>query len=239
MNNETQENRIRLIVLDEQGLFRASLSRFLASDSGFEVGGECGTVAEALDILKRSTVDVVLLDFDLHTKQGDDFISSARQSGYQGRFLVLAGMPDARKSAMALKCGACGIFLKSEAPERLVQAIKAVANGEMWVDPKLIRLLADQLIDRSIRIDGQRSAEALGDRERTVLLGIIEGLSNRKIADNMGLSESSIKNVIQKLFAMTAVRTRGQLVRLALEGSLGGVVVRQRDEMSTAGGPKS
>lgn len=235
MNNEMQEPRIRLILLDDLTLFRASLGRFLASDPAFELVGDCGAANEALEALKRSAVDVIVFDFDSRTDQGDDVISAARQSGYQGRFLVLSGAPDVLKSAIALKGGASGIFLKSEAPDRLVHAIKTVANGEMWVDPKVIRLLADQLIDRSIRFDEHRSPDALGDRERTVLLGVVEGLSNRKIADNLGLSESSVKNVLQKLFAMTAVRSRSQLVRRALEGSLGSGVVRLAEEVANNG----
>ena len=223
---------MQLILLDDLTLFRASLSRFLSSDPAFEVAGDFGVAEEALNALTRSSTNVVLFDADCRTEQGDDFIAAARRNGYQGQFLVLAGIPDVLKSAMALRAGASAIFLKSEPPERLIQAIKAVANGEMWVDQKIIRLLADQPIDRSIRLDDHRS-DPLGDRERSVLLGVVEGLSNRKIAQNMGLSESSVKNVLQRLFAMASVRTRSQLVRLALEGSLGGLMMRQPDELAT------
>jgi two-component system, NarL family, nitrate/nitrite response regulator NarL len=128
---EAPENRIRLVLLDEHSLFRESLSRFLASEARFEVVGEGGAAAEALEILKSSTVDVMLLDFDIRTEHGEDIISAAHQAGYQGRFLIVTGAPDVQKSAMALKRGASGIFLKSEAPERLIQAIRLVANGEL------------------------------------------------------------------------------------------------------------
>jgi DNA-binding NarL/FixJ family response regulator len=221
MNEQTQDNRIRLVLLDELGLFRATLSRFLSSEPGFEVAGECGTPAEALEVLKRSTVEVVLLDFDVCTEEGRDFLSAARQAGYQGRFLIVAGALDVRKSAMALKHGASGIFPKSEEPERLVQAIKLVANGEVWVDQKVIRLLAEQLIDRYGQLEDQGPGKPLEERERRVLLGIVGGLSNRKIGDSLGLSESSIKNIVQRLFGKAGVKTRSQLVRVAFEGSLG------------------
>jgi DNA-binding NarL/FixJ family response regulator len=65
MDKQTEENRIRLVLLDDHGLFRASLGCLLASEPGFEVAGECGTFAEALEVLKSSDVDVILLDFDL------------------------------------------------------------------------------------------------------------------------------------------------------------------------------
>lgn len=216
MNDQKQESRIRLIILDEHGLFRASLGRLLASEPDLEVAAECGTSAEALEAIRGSTVDVVLLDFDVGAEHGNDFISAARQAGYQGRFLIVAGSADVRNSAIALKLGASGIFLKSEAPDRLVQAIRLVRNGGIWLDQRIIQLLADQLIYRYPQVEGP-----LEDRERNVLLGILGGLTNRKIGDNMGLTESSVKNVVQQLFRKAGVKTRSQLVRVALEGSLG------------------
>jgi two-component system nitrate/nitrite response regulator NarL len=225
MNDRTQERQLRLVLLDDHGLLRACLSRVLAAESDFEVAAECGTSAEALETLNGSPVDVVLLDFNFGTEHGNDFISAARQAGYTGRFLIVAGAADARNSAIALKLGASGIFLKSESPQRLVQAIRLVGNGGSWVDQKIIQRLAGQVIDRYPRLDVQRSSDLSGgfmeDRERHVLQGIMGGLTNRKIGDNIGLSESNVKNVVQRLFGKAGVKRRSQLVRAALEGSLG------------------
>jgi DNA-binding NarL/FixJ family response regulator len=134
--------------------------------------------------------------------------------------LIVAGAADARSSALALKLGASGIFLKSEAPDRLVQAIRLVAKGDVWVDPKVIQLLADQLIDGYPPVGDQRVDDPLENRERKVLMGILGGLTNKKIGDHLGLSESSVKNLVQRLFTKAGVKTRSQLVRVALEGSL-------------------
>lgn len=220
LNDETPENPIRLILLDDLALFRASLGRYLASEPGFDVVGQCGTCAEALETLKRTAADVILLDFDIGPEHGDDFIGAARSAGYNGRFLVVAGALDVRKSALALKLGATGVFLKSEALDRLVHAIRLVADGEVWIDQKVIQLLAEQFFCAYPHLEGKESLAPLGDRERDVLLGIVRGLSNRKIGDSMGLSESSVKNIVQRLFGKAGVKTRGQLVRFALEGSL-------------------
>jgi DNA-binding NarL/FixJ family response regulator len=186
-----------------------------------EVVGECGSPAEALEILSASPADVVLLDFD-HGAEGDGgFMSAARRNGYQGRFLIVAGAADAKDSAIAIKLGASGIFLKSEAPDRLVQAITLVASGAVWFDQRTIRLLADQSVARLPQLDDPKSGKPLSDREQKVLLGILGGLTNKKIGDNLGLSESSVKACVQQLFHKMSVRTRSQLVRAALEGSLG------------------
>jgi len=237
MNDQALEVRIRLLLFDEYGLSRASLGRWLASEPDFEVAGECGTSAEALEVLSKSTVNVVLLDFDVGTEHWNDFISAARQAGYQGRFLIVTGSPDVRNSAIALQLGASGIFLKSEAPDRLVQAIRLVGSGGIWVDQTIIHLLADRLVNQQAGPEDPKFNGLWEDRERNVLQGIMEGLSNRKIGDNMGLSESSVKNIVQRLFGKTRVKTRSQLVRVALEGSLNAgheVLKRQLDEMPNA-----
>jgi DNA-binding NarL/FixJ family response regulator len=150
---------------------------------------------------------------------GDGLISAANRLGFQGRFLIVADSADAKSSALAIKLGASGIFLKSEAPHRLVLAIKVVAGGGVWLDPRIVRLLADESVGR-LAPSGGEIANALTDRERRVLLGILGGLTNRKIGENLGVSESSVKTAVQQLFYRTGVRTRGQLVRVALEGSL-------------------
>jgi two-component system nitrate/nitrite response regulator NarL len=219
MDEQTAENRIRLALADDQVLFRASLGRFLATQPGFELAGECGTAAEVLELLNASAVDIVLSDLDLLTERGDDLISAARSAGYKGRFLIVAGAADARELSAAIKLGASGIFLKTEALDRLVQAIRLVASGAVWFDQKVIQLLADRLFDHP-QPDYRTSRNLLTDREEKVLLGILGGLTNRKIGENIGLSEGSVKGIVQQLFQKARVRKRGQLVRVALEGSL-------------------
>ena len=206
------------MVLDQLGLNRLSLARFLASEPGFEIAGDCGTAVEALEVLERAAVDVILLDADFFSAQ-TDFIPAAREAGYRGQFVILAGSCDARKLALALKLGVSGIFLKSEPPERLSRAIRHVSNGEVWIDQKIIALLAGALVDRYPALDDGIGSKPLDDRERAVLAGIVGGLSNRKIGEQINISESSVKNVVQRLFNKAGVKTRSQLVRIAMEGS--------------------
>lgn len=208
---------IRVIIADALSLFRSSLAGFLAS-AGFDVAGECATREEVLDLLKRSSADVVLLDFDL--AGAGDLVSSARRAGHPSRFLLIAGTVDAAKSALTVRLGACGIFLKSEPPDRLVQAIHLVAEGRVWIDQQVIQFLAGEPAER-FRASGPVRTSALDERERHVLSGILGGLSNRTIGDRIGLSESSVKNVVQRLFYKGGVKTRSQLVRMALEGRFG------------------
>jgi DNA-binding NarL/FixJ family response regulator len=98
----THENQIRLVLVDDQTLFRASLSRLLATQPGLEVTGECGTATEALEILSGSSVDIVLMDLDLRTEPGDELIPAAQRAGYKGRFLIIAETADAKELAAAI-----------------------------------------------------------------------------------------------------------------------------------------
>jgi two-component system, NarL family, nitrate/nitrite response regulator NarL len=129
--------------------------------------------------------------------------------------MVTAGMT-ADESTMALRLGASGIFLKQNSPSMLTQAIRLVASGATWVDPRAMRLMAARA-DRPAGIDG---LELLTEREQRVLQGVFEGLGNKEIGAGLGVSVSAVKSTLQQLFHKTGVRTRSQLVRIALERSL-------------------
>lgn len=208
---------IRLLLLDDHVLFRESLSRLLASEPGFAMAGHCGTMAEALEMLAHTPVDVVLLDYDLGVEHGVQFISAARHAGFTGRILMVTAGMSAAESSIALKLGASGIFLKHNSPTSLAQAIRLVASGEMWVDQRVIQMLADGVPLR----EEQNIRKLLTEREQQVLQGLFEGLTNKEIAARLGTSESAVKATLQQLFQKTHVRTRSQLVRIALEASLG------------------
>jgi len=212
----SDSQRTRLALLDDHGLFRESLGHLLASEPDFEVVGQCSTSAEALQLLDGAPVDLVLLELSIGTERGDDFISAAKHAGYQGKFLLVTADIDPAGSAAALKLGASGIFLKCNSSSRLLQAIRLVAIGEAWVDQRVIQLIADRYPQHHDRRRGD-----LTKRERTVLNGLLDGLTNRRIGRQIGVSESAVKATVRQLFAKTGVRTRSQLVRAALDGSLG------------------
>jgi DNA-binding NarL/FixJ family response regulator len=206
--------KTHLLLLDDHTLFRAMLSRLLDTESDFRVVAHCSSSQEALDVLGRHLVDLVLLDYDLGNKQnGFHFIRRAREAGYEGRiFIVTAGMNDA-DYVRALGLGVCGIFLKHSSPEMLIQAIHKVIGGETWIDQRCVEGLV-----RTVENEGRQARKnQLSEREREVLKGVFAGLSNKEIAGHLNISEASVKSALQQLFIKTGVRTRSQLVRVALE----------------------
>lgn len=207
----------RLLLVDDHVLFREGLSRLLASEPDFEITGNCGSSEEGLQILLDAPVDLVLLDFDIGKDHGAQFISAARRGGYAGKFLMVTAGMSAKESSIALKLGASGIFLKHNSPGSLAKAIRRVLAGEMWIDPKVIQLMADEVQ----QTEETAATPVLTEREQQVLQGVFEGLANKEIAARLGVTEGAVKACMQQLFQKTQVRTRSQLVRIALEGSLG------------------
>jgi two-component system nitrate/nitrite response regulator NarL len=204
----TSRDHIRLILLDDHLLFRESLAQLLAAERDFELVAECTTSAEALKNLRRPGVDVILVDIGI----AKEFIPWVQKVRHPGKCLVIASAVDLTDSVLVLKCGASGIFLTSDSTRRLMQAIRLVASGEAWVDQKVLQYLAERYPHVEVRWQGRFTP-----REHTVLQGVVDGLSNKRIGSQIGVSESTIKATLQQLFKKAGVRTRSQLVRMALE----------------------
>jgi DNA-binding NarL/FixJ family response regulator len=213
---ESPTAALRILLLDDHVLFRESLCRLLSAEDGIEIAGKCGTNAEALEIVARDRVHVVLLDLDLGAERGNSFMRQARDQGFDGRVLVLTAYASDAEAVELIRGGVSGIFLKHSSPDQLVQAIRKIGAGESWLDGSYV----EALIRATAGPAGARPAERFTERERQVLRGVVEGLANKEIGDRLHVSESSVKSSLQQLFRKTGVRTRAQLVRVALERKL-------------------
>jgi DNA-binding NarL/FixJ family response regulator len=218
--------KTRLLVIDDHALFREALVRLLKAEPDFEIAGHCGGVEEALRIAASRPVDVVLLDLDLGRERGAEFFRRARQMGFQGHFLILTGALNGVETVDLLGKGAAGVFLKSSPADFLAASIRSVMAGEGWLDQQYVEGLGQWLASGE-----EGNGTALSERDRALLQGVYEGLSNKQLAFRLLISESSVKGGLQRLFQKTGVRTRSQLVRVALE--------RYRAQIlgSQAGGP--
>jgi DNA-binding NarL/FixJ family response regulator len=204
-----------LLLVDDHILFREGIGHLLTSEPDFDVVTACGTVSDARAIVEQYSIDVVLLDFDLGGADGLGLVSAFRGSGWNGRVLMVTAGMAPEESSLALRLGASGIFLKNNSPGALAQAIRLVAAGGTWIDQTVTQLIAE-----SVTTDDDPSEDGpLTERERQVLQGVFEGLGNKEIGALIGVSVSAVKTTLQQLFHKTGVRTRGQLVRIALERS--------------------
>lgn len=200
---------IRIYLLDDHTLFREGLRRLLGSDCRFILAGQSGDPTQALADLQTTPVDVLVLDYDLGKDNALDMLGPLRSMNFAGKILVVtAGLPD--KNALALiKGGISGIFHKQESPEDLQRAILEVAQGRVLIDQQYLQaVVAAAQPQETIRFT---------ERERVTLRYLLQGLANKQIAANLDISESAVKATLQQLFSKTGVRTRSQLVLLAIE----------------------
>ena len=205
---------IRVLMVDDHNLFRESLGRLLEANPHFRVVGQCANVSEALAVLSRIRADVVLLDYDLGDESGFALITDLKHRQSEARVLmVTAGMSD-EVTLQIMEAGAAGVFLKHGSSDQLLAAIQKIADGEIWLDSVALHsLLAGQ--HKRTELSGR--TQPLTNRQSEVLRGILDGLANKEIAWKLKTSESSVKAAIQELFHKAGVRTRSQLVRIAIE----------------------
>ena len=205
---------IRLLLIDDHSLFRESLSRLLQAEPYFTMVADLHAPEHALATLAAHPVDLILLDYDLGTQNGLQLLDTLQRSHFTGRILfITAGMSE-DKMRSALSLGASGIFLKHSSPTDLLTAIRQVAAGHTWLDPKASRALA---VPSPITPKETLGSAPYTARERSVLDEIFNGLTNKEIAAKLNISEAYVKAVLQQLFSKTGVRTRSQLVRIVLE----------------------
>jgi len=209
---ESMEQTIEILLIDDHTLFREGVSRLLGTEPAFKVIA-CGSIKEALAVLRQQQIDIVLLDFDLGQRDGTRFVRLAKEQGFEGKILVVTAGVEEHEAAELIRCGISGIFMKHNSAALLAQGIRDVMAGKVWFEQELLR--AAMHGNASPLQESQ--SERFTQRERQVLSYVFEGLANKEIAERVGVSESSVKATLQQLFSKTGVHTRGQLVRIALE----------------------
>jgi DNA-binding NarL/FixJ family response regulator len=209
---DSAERSIEILLVDDHALFRESVARLLGAEPGFRVVAHCNSVEEALEELRKTHVDIVLLDFDLGQRDGREFMRLAAKQGFSGKVLVVTAGVQKEQAADLIRSGISGIFMKHDSAALLIEGVRDVMAGKVWFDRELLREAISAAGDRQ-----EPPAGRFTERERQVLSGVFEGLVNKEIAERIGVSESSVKATLQQLFSKTGVRTRSQLVRIALE----------------------
>jgi two-component system, NarL family, nitrate/nitrite response regulator NarL len=207
----TLQNTIRALLIDDHALFRESVSEALA-EPGFAIE-HCGTIQEGIRLLAEHHFDIVLLDHDLGIQRASLFLPAAREAGLDVRVLVVTAWISENEASRLLKQGVSGIFLKQAPLQELKEAIRITVDGGTFVDSCFAQLTGKP----KARAGQQVASSMFSDRQKQVLRFVFEGLSNKEIAWRMQISESYVKAILQALFQKTGVRTRGQLVRVALE----------------------
>lgn len=211
MPNATQA--IQILLVDDHAMFREGLARTLEREHDFSLAGQSGSSAEALSMLPSiGETGVVLLDVDLGSHRALEFVEAAKRQGFQGHILVLTAGVSGQEALQLVQAGVHGILHKHHTTQVLCRAIRKVVAGEACLEQEYLTSLF-QSVDRT-RASGPPK---LTERDRAVLRYILQGLTNKDIGAHINISEGAVKASLRQLFEKLGVRTRAQLVKVALE----------------------
>lgn len=204
---------IRVVLVDDHPVLRSGLERLLAGEPDIEVVGSAADGADALEVVRRTRPDVVLMDLQM---PGTDGVTATRQIVAEGvgEVLVLTSFSDADRIVAALDAGAVGYLLKDAEPAEVIEGVRAVSRGESPLHPRAAREL---LGARRLA----RSDVELTPRESEVLALVRHGLANKQIARRLGISERTVKAHLTSIFARTGVSDRTQAALWAERRGLG------------------
>jgi len=215
---------IKVAVVDDQTLVRTGLRMILDNDTDIEVVGEAGDGADAVDVVARTSPDVVLMDVRMPEVDGVEATRriAARFGPAGPRILMLTTFDLDEHVYAALKAGASGFVLKDALAADLLSAVRVVADGHAVLAPSVTRRLLERFVNGVVDHDPGRSAKLalLTAREREVLELLARGLSNAEIATRLCLSEGTVKTHVGHILAKLDLRDRVQAVVFAYESGL-------------------
>jgi DNA-binding NarL/FixJ family response regulator len=203
---------IKILLIDDHVMFREGLARALEKEPDFSVVGQVGSSTEAMAVLNSSGANMVLLDVDLGSERAIDFMTAARRAGFQGRVLVVTAGASDHEAVQLVQSGIVGILHKHNSTESLFQTIRQIDAGEVCLEKAYLAPLF-----RSMDRTRNPGRPKLTERDKTVLRFVLQGLTNREIAARLEISEGAVKASLRHVCEKLDVRTRAQLVRVALE----------------------
>jgi DNA-binding NarL/FixJ family response regulator len=209
---------IRVVLVDDHAIVRTGLKAVLADESDIEVVGEAAGGHEALALLERVPADVVVMDLSMN--DGDGMMATRAITGrgeQASRVLVLTMHAEEAYLEAVLEAGASGYLVKSTADRELVEAIRAVSRGEIFVQPSAARVLAQGARRREEHATDRARFERLTDRERAVMQLIAEGYTAPEIGEQLAISPKTVDTYKQRVNDKLGLTHRADYVTLALK----------------------
>ncbi|MFY9279403.1 MAG: response regulator transcription factor [Caldicoprobacterales bacterium] len=202
---------IKVMIADDHSLMRKGLQQILELEKDIQVIAQAKDGNEAVEKALQSKPDIILMDINMPVKNGMQAINELKKNGCTARIIVLTIHEDREYLRKSMKAGASGYIMKDAESDHLIEAIRAVYNGETYIHPNITNDLIKENNDiNSSDIIKKLEQDNLTQREIEVLLLIAEGKNNREIADELYISDKTVKNHVSNIFKKIDVSDRTQ-----------------------------
>jgi len=207
---------VRVLVVDDQELFRRGLTMLLAVEDGIEVVGEASDGHEGMQLAVSTAPDVVLLDVRMPQQSGIEACLAIKEAVPTAKIIMLTASDEEADLYEAVKSGASGYLLKDSSIEEVAQGIRVVADGQSLISPSMAAKLIDEFKTMSRPERSTGPALKLTERELEVLRLVAKGLSNRDVAQRLAISENTVKNHVRNMLEKLQLHSRMEAVMYAV-----------------------
>jgi DNA-binding NarL/FixJ family response regulator len=216
------DGKVRIVIAEDHELFRKGLRLILQKDESMETVGEAATVLHAIRVINRLKPDVALLNTTLPETGGIEVIPSIRQESPMTKAIMLAATMNETTIFKALKAGAKGYLSRDASVSNLIKAIKAVHQGDVWVERKMIARFFEGEATLHLQREKRRGMtnQELTPREQEILLCLTHGLTNKEIGQALFISEKTVKSHLNSIFKKLNVTRRLQAILYAIRQGL-------------------
>jgi len=207
---------IKIGIVDDHAIVRAGLKQFLSEMVDMRVVGEAASGREAIDLVRTTEMDVIIMDLSMPGQSGIDALAMIRAKAPDVGILILSGYPEEQYAVNLIKQGASGYLNKECEPMEIVNAIRTIALGRRYISPSVAELIAQQL-DRK---DGSAAHDLLSEREFQVFLKLAKGETAGEIANALSLSVKTVSTYRTRLMEKMGLASNSDLTYYALKNKL-------------------